>query len=72
MARKYIHELSVWPGFTWSSNTLAPLLPGVRLRQGLLLGKMRGYPAAALPNDAWKYFPSQPESFDVREKEQIA
>jgi Fic family protein len=43
MARKYMHELSVWPGFTWNSKTLAPLLSGVRLRQGLLLGKMRGY-----------------------------
>jgi Fic family protein len=43
MARTYIHELGGWPGFTWASKTLAPLLSGVRLRQGLLLGKMRGY-----------------------------
>jgi Fic family protein len=43
MARKYIHELIDWPGFTWNAKTLAPLLSGVRLRQGLLLGKMRGY-----------------------------
>jgi len=43
MARKYIHELIDWPKFTWNSTTLAPLLSGVRLRQGLLLGKMRGY-----------------------------
>jgi len=43
MARKYIHELVGWPGFTWDSKTLAPLLSGVRLHQGLLLGKMRGY-----------------------------
>ena len=43
MARKYIHELIDWPGFTWDAKTLAPLLSGVRLRQGLLLGKMRGY-----------------------------
>ena len=43
MARKYIHELRGWPGFTWDSKALAPLLSGVRLRQGLLLGKMRGY-----------------------------
>jgi len=43
MARKYIHELIGWPGFTWDSKTLAPLLSGVRLHQGLLLGKMRGY-----------------------------
>jgi Fic family protein len=43
MARKYIHELVDWPGFTWNPKTLASLLSGVRLRQGLLLGKMRGY-----------------------------
>jgi Fic family protein len=43
MARKYIHELVGWPEFTWDSKTLAPLLSGVRLQQGLLLGKMRGY-----------------------------
>src|SRR5258705_2067784 len=43
MARKYIHELVGWPGFTWDSKTLAPLLSGARLHQGLLLGKMRGY-----------------------------
>jgi len=43
MARKYIHELVGWPGFTWNAKTLAPLLFGVRLHQGLLLGKMRGY-----------------------------
>jgi Fic family protein len=47
MARKYIHELPDWPGFTWDSKTLAPLLSGVRLRQGLLLGKMRGYGLAS-------------------------
>jgi Fic family protein len=43
MARTYIHELIGWPAFTWDAKTLAPLLSGVRLRQGLLLGKMRGY-----------------------------
>src|SRR3979411_2198241 len=43
MARKYIHELIDWPGFTWDAKTLAPLLSGVRLRQGLLLGKRRVY-----------------------------
>jgi len=43
MARKYIHELADWPEFTWDSKTLAPLLSGARLHQGLLLGKMRGY-----------------------------
>lgn len=43
MAREYIHELVGWPTFTWDSKTLAPLLSGVRLHQGLLLGRMRGY-----------------------------
>src|SRR5271169_5695954 len=43
MARTYIHQRSDWPRFTWDSKALAPLLSGVRLRQGLLLGKMRGF-----------------------------
>ena len=43
MARTYIHELTGWPAFTWDAKALAPLLSGVRLHQGLLLGKMRGY-----------------------------
>src|ERR1700726_5297407 len=43
MARSYIYELTDWPRFTWDAKTLAPLLSGVRLRQGLLLGKMRSY-----------------------------
>lgn len=47
MARTYIHELRDWPGFTWDSKTLAPLLSHVRLRQGLLVGKMRGYGLAS-------------------------
>jgi Fic family protein len=47
MARKYIHELRGWPGFTWDSKVLAPLLSEVRLRQGLLVGKMRGYGLAS-------------------------
>ena len=47
MARKYIHELVGWPEFTWDSKTLVPLLSGVRLYQGLLLGKMRGYGVAS-------------------------
>ena len=47
MARKYIHELRDWPSFTWDSNALAPLLSDVRLRQGLLIGKMRGYGLAS-------------------------
>jgi Fic family protein len=47
MAKKYIHELRDWPGFTWGSKALAPLLSEVRLRQGLLVGKMRGYGRAS-------------------------
>jgi Fic family protein len=47
MARTYIHELRDWPRFTWDSKTLAPLLSDVRLRQGLLVGKMRGYGLAS-------------------------
>src|SRR5271169_1039446 len=43
MARSYIHERADWPKFTWSTKGLAPLLSGVRLRQGLLLGKMQSY-----------------------------
>ena len=40
---KYIHELRGWPSFTWDSKALAPLLSEVRLHQGMLVGKMRGY-----------------------------
>ncbi|MGH7743971.1 MAG: Fic family protein [Candidatus Dormibacteria bacterium] len=47
MARTYIHELRGWPRFTWDSKALAPLLSEVRLRQGLLVGKMRGYGLAS-------------------------
>src|ERR1700720_1162130 len=47
MARLYIHERIDWTGFTWDFKTLAPLLSEVRLRQGLLLGKMRGYGLAS-------------------------
>ena len=47
MARTYIHELRNWPGFTWDSKALALLLSEVRLRQGLLVGKMRGYGQAS-------------------------
>jgi Fic family protein len=43
MARQYIYELRDWPRFTWDSKALAPLLSGVRLRQGLLVGKMRDH-----------------------------
>src|SRR5882672_6436108 len=47
MAREYIHELHDWPGFIWDSRALAPLLSEVRLRQGLLVGKMRAYGLAS-------------------------
>ena len=40
MARTFMHELADWPDFDWDAATLAPLLSEVRLRQGLLLGKM--------------------------------
>ena len=43
MARTYIHARRAWPRFTWDPKNLAPLLSGVRLRQGVLLGKMQGY-----------------------------
>jgi Fic family protein len=43
MARKYIHELRAWPGFTWDAKGLTAALADVRLRQGVLLGKMHGY-----------------------------
>ena len=48
MARKFIHELADWPRFTWDSTALAPLLSEVRLRQGLLLGRMKSYGFASL------------------------
>jgi len=47
MARKYIYQLRDWPGFTWDPKALAPLLSEVRFRQGLLVGKMRGYGLAS-------------------------
>ncbi|HKW87485.1 MAG TPA: Fic family protein [Candidatus Acidoferrales bacterium] len=47
MARTYLHELRDWPRFTWDSKALAPLLSEVRLRQGLLVGKMGGYGLAS-------------------------
>src|SRR5882672_10670875 len=47
MAREYIHELHDWPGFIWDSRALTPLLYGLRLRQGMPVGKMRGYGLAS-------------------------
>jgi Fic family protein len=43
MARTYIHQLADWPRFKWISEAIAPLLSEVRLRQGLLLGRMKSY-----------------------------
>ena len=34
MAKKYIHELRDWPGFTWDSKALAPLLSVVQSVSG--------------------------------------
>ena len=36
----YIHLEPDWPRFTWEEASLSPLLPGVRHKQGRLLGKM--------------------------------
>ena len=47
MARTYIYDLPDWPRFTCDSKALAPLLSEVRLHQGLLVGKMRGYGLAS-------------------------
>ncbi|MGB8324792.1 MAG: Fic family protein [Candidatus Acidiferrum sp.] len=54
MARTYIHERADWPKFTWDSKGLAPLLSDVRLRQGVLLGKMRSYGFASQWNATLK------------------
>lgn len=43
MARTYIHELDDWRQFNWDSGAVASLLSDVRLRQGLLLGRMKSY-----------------------------
>jgi Fic family protein len=38
--RKYIHQLSKWPNFTWNPELILPLLSGVRHKQGRLKGYM--------------------------------
>ncbi len=38
----YIHQLSNWPQFAWSSEQIIPLLTEVRNRQSRLLGRMDG------------------------------
>ena len=39
--RVYIHELKEWPNFTYSNDKILPLLSQVRLKQGMLLGRMK-------------------------------
>ncbi len=43
MARAYIHQGPDWPKSIWDCKRFSPLLSGVNLRQGLLLGWTRGY-----------------------------
>jgi Fic family protein len=43
MTRTYIPERVNWPSFIWDSRSLASPLSRVRLRQGVLLGKMQSY-----------------------------
>lgn len=38
----YIYIAAEWPRFRWSTDTLAPQLAELRLRQGRLLGRMEG------------------------------
>jgi len=38
----YIHDRKNWPKLTWSPERLAGQLPGVRHRQGRLIGRMEG------------------------------
>ncbi len=37
---KYIHELTIWPKFTWDHEKVASILGTVRNRQGRLIGRM--------------------------------
>lgn len=37
---EYIHQLKVWPKFTWNSEKITPLLGLVRNHQGRLIGRM--------------------------------
>ncbi len=43
---KYIHQLKIWPKFTWDSEKIIPLLGNVRNHQGRLIGRMEmlGFP----------------------------
>ncbi|MCG2713720.1 MAG: Fic family protein [Candidatus Omnitrophica bacterium] len=46
---RYIHQLDVWPKFTWKHERIATLLGVVRNRQGRLMGRMEamGFPLRA-------------------------
>jgi len=37
----YIHELPGWPAFRWETAALMPVLSRVRLKQGVLIGRMQ-------------------------------
>lgn len=37
---KYIHQLDIWPNFTWDDRQIASMLGDVRNRQGRLIGRM--------------------------------
>ena len=37
----YIHELKEWPNFVYSNDKILPLLSQVRIKQGMLLGRMK-------------------------------
>ncbi len=39
---QFIHERAAWPRFTWDDRGIVAPLAGVRHKQGLLLGRMRG------------------------------
>ncbi|MBT7901574.1 MAG: Fic family protein, partial [Candidatus Marinimicrobia bacterium] len=39
----WIHNRKNWPNFNWNTDKLASKLADIRYRQGLLLGKMKGF-----------------------------
>lgn len=47
----YIHQLKLWPEFTWSGEQINPLLAEVRNRQSRLLGRMEAL-GFSLQNEA--------------------
>ena len=40
---KYIHQLDIWPQFTWEHKKIEPLLGNVRNAQGRLTGRMEAF-----------------------------